>query len=69
MGAVMTLVVTSNAGTPLKNKMIHNPFILKMIEAHTPKILYIIQNVENLYLVEPESLNAVKGARQHTLDI
>jgi hypothetical protein len=40
-----------------------------MKEAHTPKILYINQNVENLYLKEPESSTAVKGARQNTLDI
>ena len=40
-----------------------------MKEAHTPKILYSNQNVENLYPVEPESSTAAKGARQNTLDI
>jgi hypothetical protein len=40
-----------------------------MKEAHTPKILYSNQNVESLYLVEPESSTAAKGARQNTLDI
>jgi hypothetical protein len=40
-----------------------------MKEAHTPKILYSNQNVENLYLVEPECSTAAKGARQNTLDI
>jgi hypothetical protein len=40
-----------------------------MKKAHTPKILYSKQNVENWYLVEPECSTAVKGARQNTLDI
>jgi hypothetical protein len=40
-----------------------------MKEAQTPKILYINQNVENLYPEEPESSTAVKGARQNILDI
>jgi hypothetical protein len=40
-----------------------------MKEAQTPKILYSNQNVENLYLVEPDSSTAAKGARQNTLDI
>jgi hypothetical protein len=40
-----------------------------MKKAHTPKILYSNQNVENLYLVEPECSTAAKGARQNTLDI
>jgi hypothetical protein len=39
-----------------------------MKEPHTPKILYSNQNVENLYLVEPESSTAAKGARQNALD-
>jgi hypothetical protein len=40
-----------------------------MKEAHTTKTLYSNQNVENVYLVEPECSYAVKGARQNTLDI
>jgi len=40
-----------------------------MEDTHTPKILYSNQDVENLYLVEPESSTAAKGARQNTLDI
>jgi hypothetical protein len=67
--ADMTLEVTFNIVAPLKNKLIHNMFIWKMKAAHTPKILYHNQNVENLYLVETESSTAAKGARQNTLDI
>jgi hypothetical protein len=40
-----------------------------MKEAHTPKILYVNQNVENVYLEELESSTAVNGARQNILDI
>jgi hypothetical protein len=69
VAAVKTLVAKCNIVGPLKNKLIHNMFIWEMKAAHTPKILYHNQNVENLYLVEPESSTAVKGARQNTLDI
>jgi hypothetical protein len=69
VAAVMTLEVTFNIVAPPKNKVIHNEFIWKMKAAHTPKILYSNQNVESLYLVEPESSTAAKGARQNTLDI
>jgi hypothetical protein len=67
--AVKTLEVTFNIVAPLKNKLIHKMFIWETKEAHTPKILYSNQNVENLYLLEPESSTAAKGARQNTLDI
>jgi hypothetical protein len=51
------------------DKGIQNTLICTMKEAHTPKILYSNQNVENLYLVEPESSTAAIGARKNTLDI
>jgi hypothetical protein len=70
VAADMTFEVTFNTAAPLMKKVIHNTFIWKMKEAHTPKILYSTQNVESLYLVEPpQTSNAVKGARQNTLDI
>jgi hypothetical protein len=50
-------------------KVIQDIRIRKTIEAHTPKILYSNQNMENLYFVELDSLTELKGARQNTLDI
>jgi hypothetical protein len=65
----MTLETKCIIVGPLKNTLIHNMFIWEMKAAHTPKILYHNQNVENLYLVKRESSTAAKGARQNTLDI
>jgi hypothetical protein len=61
--------VATSENASLMDKGIQNRLICTMKEADTPKILYSNQNVENLYLVEPESSTAVKGARQNTLDI
>jgi hypothetical protein len=69
VAAVMTLEVTFNIVDPLKYKLNHNMLIWKMKAAHTPKILYHNQNVDNVYLLEPESSTAARGARQNTLDI
>jgi hypothetical protein len=46
-----------------------NTLIWKTKEAHTPKILYVNQNMEKLYFVEPDSSTVLNGARQNTLDI
>jgi hypothetical protein len=67
--AEMTTEITFTIVVPLNNKLTHNTFIWKMKKTHTPKILYSNQNMENLYLVEPECSTAVKGLRQNTLDI
>jgi hypothetical protein len=47
MAAGKTLELTFNILACLMNKEIHNTFIWKMKKAHTPKILYSKQNVEN----------------------
>jgi hypothetical protein len=66
--ADVTFAVASNIGASLIGTVIQNKLTPKMI-AHTPKILYINQNVENVYLVEPDFSTTVKGVRQNTLDI
>jgi hypothetical protein len=69
VAADTTFAAKFNIVAPLKTKLINNMFIWKIEVAHTPKMLYSTQNVENLYLVEPVSSTAANGARQNTLDI
>jgi hypothetical protein len=67
--AVPTCETALYSASSLMDKGTQNTLICKTKAAHTPKIVYSNQNVENLYLVEPESSTAAKGARQNTLDI
>jgi hypothetical protein len=69
VAANMNLLTALNTAASLTDTVNQNALIWKTKEAQTPKILYVNQNMEKLYFVEPDSSTVLNGARQNNLDI